>query len=209
MKRTDAMAKERQSDMAAIIDFLRGEDAQMVDLIFEDAGAIDSGNAFNPLDEIWLCEHGLLLSGDPHNKNSFNNNVIVSHPGSKTVRIILFEMRNRFRYLEKMNAIEIACEADIPEDDSYRGRLLNYRFDTLGGHDYTTIILTGPGLIFEVVMGLGFALLNLGDDVSPRSLSHALYSRKFGIAFMDQTFYTYDHSRSTWMRKPDGGGPAV
>jgi hypothetical protein len=82
--------------------------------------------------------------------------------------------------------------------------LLNYRFDALDHQDNVTVILTGPGLIFEVIMGLGFRLLKLDDQVSPISLSYALYSRKIGIAFMDQTFYTYDHSQSTWMRDPDG-----
>ena len=67
-----------------------------------------------------------------------------------------------------------------------------------------TVILTGPGLILEVVLGLGFSLLRLDDQVAPISLSYALYSQKIGIAFMDQTFHTYDHSRSSWMRDSDG-----
>jgi len=58
-------------------------------------------------------------------------------------------------------------------------------------------------------MGLGFNLLKLGDQVSPISLSYALYSRKIGIAFTDQTFHTYDHSQSTWMRGPDGSALVV
>ncbi|HXE25326.1 MAG TPA: hypothetical protein VN637_10605, partial [Roseiarcus sp.] len=87
--------------------------------------------------------------------------------------------------------------------------LLNYRFDALDGQHSVTVILTGPGLIFEVMMGLGYRLLNLDDQVAPISLSYALYSRKIGIAFMDQTFHTYDHSQSTWMSDPDGSALTV
>jgi hypothetical protein len=64
------------------------------------------------------------LTGDPHNRNSFNNNVIIANPHSKAIRIILLEMRHRYRYLDRMGAVHIASEEEIPLDDSYKARLL-------------------------------------------------------------------------------------
>ena len=52
-------------------------------------------NAFRPLNEIWLFEQGFLLTGDPHNKNSFNNNIVIANVQSKAVKIVLLEMRHR------------------------------------------------------------------------------------------------------------------
>src|SRR6185437_12733806 len=129
-----------------------------------------------------------------------NNNIVIANAQSKAVKIVLLEMRHRYRYLERMGAVEIASAEELPLDNSYKGRLLNYRFDALDDRPNVTVILTGPGLILEVVMGLGYSLLRLDDQVAPISLSYALYSRKIGIAFMEQTFHTYDHSQSTWMR---------
>jgi len=199
----------RQSDLQAITDHLRDHYGEVVALIDQDVAALTAENAFRPLDEIWLFDQGLLLTGDPHNRNCFNNNVVIANPHSKAIRIILLEMRHRYRYLNRMGAVDIASEEELPLDDSYKARLLNYRFDALDDQHNVTVILTGPGLIFEVVMGLGFRLLKLDDQVSPISLSYALYSRKIGIAFMDQTFHTYDHSQSTWMRGPDGSALMV
>lgn len=194
----------RQLDMQAITDHLRSNYGEVIALVEQDASAITAANAFRPLDEIRLFDHGLLLTGDPHNRNCFNNNVIVANPHSKAIKIILLEMLHRYRYLDRMGVVDIVSKDQIPVDNSYKGRLLNYRFDTLDNERNVTVILTGPGLIFEVVMGLGFSLLKLDNQVSPISLSYALYSRKIGIAFMDQTFHTYDHSQSTWMRSPEG-----
>ncbi len=193
----------RQSDIKAITNHLRSHYGEVVDLIEKDIDALAAENAFRPLDEIWLFDQGLLLTGDPYNRNCFNNNVIIANPHSKAIRIILLEIRHRYRYLDRMGAVDIASEEEIPLDDSYRARLLNYRLDALDNQDNVTVILTGPGVIFEVVIGLGFSLLKLDDKVSPISLSYALYSQKIGITFMDQTFYTYDHSQSTWMRCHD------
>jgi hypothetical protein len=202
-------ATARQSDMQAITDHLQTHYGEVVAFIEQDIHALTAENAFRPLDEIWLFDQGLLLTGDPHNRNYFNNNVVIANPHSKAIRIILSEIRRRYRYLDRMGAVDIASEKELPQDDSYWGRLLNYRFDALDYQDNVTVILTGPGLIFEVVMGLGFRLLKLDNQVSPISLSYALYSRKIGIAFMDQTFHTYDHSQSTWMRAPDGSALMV
>lgn len=142
------------------------------------------------------------MTGDPYNKNCFNNNIIVANPHSKAIKIILSEIRRRYRYLNRMGAVDISSENEVPSDVSYFGRLLNYRFDALDEQGNVTVILTGPGLMFEVLMGLGYSVLKLDDQVAPISLSYALYSRKIGIAFMDQTFHTYDHSLSTWMKDP-------
>jgi hypothetical protein len=202
-------ASTREADILAITDHLRDHYGDVVALIEQDVVALTAESAFRPLDEIRLFGQGLLLTGDPHNKNCFNNNVIIANPYSKAVRIILLEMRHRYRYLDRMGAVEIATEGQLPQDDTYRARLLNYRFDTLDGQPNVTVILTGPGLIFEVLMGLGFSILKLDGEVSPMSLSYALYSPKIGVAFMDQTFHTYDHSQSTWMRSPDGNALIV
>lgn len=196
-------ANARQSDMNAITDHLRSQYGKVVTFIEQDVDALIAENAFRPLNEIWLFDQGLLLTGDPHNKNSFNNNVVIANAHSKAVKIVLLEMRHRYRYLERMGVVYIASAEELPLDNSYKGRLLNYRFDALDDRHNVTVILTGPGLILEVVMGLGFSLLRLDDQVAPISLSYALYSQKIGIAFMDQTFHTYDHFQSTWMRGND------
>lgn len=197
-------ATNRPSEMQEITEHLRIHYGEVVTLIEQDLQALTAENAFRPLDEIRLFHHGLLWTGDPHNRNCFNNNVIIANPHAKAIRIVLLEMRRRYRYLDRMGAIDIASEKERPLEESYLGRLLNYRFDALDDHDNVTVILTGPGLMFEVIMGLGFRLLKLDNQVSPISLAYALYSRKIGIAFMDQTFHTYDHSQSTWMRAPSG-----
>lgn len=195
-------ATTRSSNIQAITDHLGSHYGDVVALLEQDLHALTAENALRPLDEIWLFHHGLLLTGDPHNRSCFNNNVIIANPHSKAIRIILLEMRRRYRYLDRMGAIDIASAEEVPLEESYLGRLLNYRFDALDDQNNVTVILTGPGLIFEVIMGLGFRLLKLDDQVLPISLAYALYSPKIGIAFMDQTFYTYDHSQSTWMRTP-------
>jgi hypothetical protein len=197
-------AATRQSDMQAITDHLRSHYGEVVALIEQDIEALTAENAFRPLDEIWLFPQGLLLTGDPHNRNCFNNNFVIANPHSKAIRIILLEMRRRYHYLDRMGAVDIASEKELPLEESYWGRLINYRFDALDHRHNVTVILTGPGLIFEAILGLGFSLLKLDAQVSPISLSYVLYSPKIGIAFTDQTFYTYDHSQSTWMRTPDG-----
>jgi hypothetical protein len=203
-KEPENEADARKSDINAIIDQLQSHYEDVVTFIKQDVDALTAENAFRPLSEIWLFDQGLLLTGDPHNKSSFNNNVVIANAHSKAVKIVLLEMRHRYRYLERMGAVNIASAEELPLDNSYKGRLLNYRFDALDERHNVTVILTGPGLILEVVMGLGFSLLRLDDQVAPISLSYALYSRKIGIAFMDQTFHTYDHSQSTWMRGSDG-----
>jgi hypothetical protein len=202
-------AATREADILAITDHLRNHYGDVGALIVQDVDALALENAFRPLDEIRLFDQGLLLTGDPHNRNCFNNNVIIANAQSKAIRIILLEMRHRYRYLDRMGAVDITTEGQLPRDQTYMARLLNYRFDALDGQPNVTVILTGPGLIFEVLMGLGFSILKLDNDVSPISLSYALYSRKIGVAFMDQTFHTYDHSQSTWMRGPDGSALIV
>lgn len=194
----------RREDMQEITDHLRQHLDEVVALIEEEASQLTGENAFKPLADIRLCRDGLLLSGDPHAKNCFNNNIVIANPQSRTIGIILREMRRRYRFLERSGAVGIASQSQLPHDAQYDGRLLNYRYDALDDQPNVTVILTGPGLIFECLMGMGFSLLKLDDDVQPASLAYALYAPRIGISFMDQTFYTYDHSRSSWMRGPEG-----
>ncbi len=194
----------RRADMREIITYMQQNFAEVAALIEAEATQISAETAFKPLDDIRLCRDGLLLSGDPHAKYGFNNNVLIANPRSRTVRMILREMRRRYRHLERSGALGIAAQSKIPDDGSYDGRLLNYRYDAMDDQPNVTVILSGPGMIFEVLMGIGFSLLKLDDEVQPTSLAYALYSPKIGITFMDQTFYTYDHSQSSWMRGPEG-----
>ena len=83
-----------------------------------------------------------------------------------------------------MGAVDIASEKEVP----YSDRLLNYRFDALDERENITVISIGPRLMFEAIVALGFRLLKLNDQVSPISLSYALYSLKIGIAFIVRLF---------------------
>jgi hypothetical protein len=190
----------KQLEIANIINYLQQHYGEVVSLIEQDIHAVTVANAFKPLNDIWLYNNLLLLSADRNYKNYFYNNVMVANPNSKIVKIILREIRNRYRYLEKMEVIDIESETEIPQDFSYLSRLLNYRFDALDDKDNVTVFLTGPGLILEVVLGVGFSLLHLEDRVSAASLSYTLYYSNIGISFLDQTLHTFDHVQSTWMR---------
>lgn len=198
-------ATARHMDLETITQYLRCQHHTAVDLIDCDLDALTPETAFKPLPAIHVPEEGLLLSADPHNKGCFNNNVIVANANSRAIGIVIAEMRYRYRYLDRMGAIQTVCRNHLPRDTSFKARLLPYRFDALDDDPNVTIVLTGPGLIFEVIMGLGFNLLKLPDAVSPASLAYALYSAKLGIAFTHQTLHTYDHSQSSWMRPSPSG----
>jgi hypothetical protein len=111
-------ATTRQSDMQAITDHLRSHYGEVVALIEQDVHALTAENAFRLLDEIRLFPHGLLLTGDPYNRNCFNNNLVIANPHSKAIRIILLGMRRRYHYLDRMGTVEIASEKEIPLEES-------------------------------------------------------------------------------------------
>lgn len=124
------------------------------------------------------------------------NNVIVSHANSKTVRIILRVMKKRYRFLERNN-----CIFDFYQNNGdlcYLTRILTWRTELITGDYCVTPVLTGPGLIFEVLVGLAYELLDMEILTGPSEISEYLLNEKFGIAFYQHNLDTPEGMASSW-----------
>lgn len=126
----------------------------------------------------------------------YNNNVLAAAKRSKLVKILLREIRRRYRFLFA-NGFDRAPRGDA-DAGGYLGRLANYRHDALDGRDNVTLFLTGPILLLEVMLGVANQLLPLSRDVSPLALSYAFRLDCLAVAYRDQTCYTPEHMKSSW-----------
>lgn len=88
-------------------------------------------------------------------------------------------------------------------DDDYYRRLQYYRYDGIkkGVDEEVTLILTGPSLLLEVMIGCAYQLCKLDSEASPSAISYAIRLRKFGLSYSDKTMFTLKHINSSWMNQ--------
>ncbi|HID8433781.1 TPA: TcdA/TcdB catalytic glycosyltransferase domain-containing protein [Serratia marcescens] len=151
-----------------------------------------------PLGEIYVYKNLLALGSLRRFKGVYFNNFISSHQKSKAIRIILRTMKKRYRFLEKNN-----CIFDCYVDDKttyYLTRLLTWRTELITRSYCVTPVLTGPGLIVEVLLGLAYKLFNIEYSVEPHVIAECMQNSDFGIALFQHNIDTPDGAYSTWRK---------
>ncbi|NCJ11779.1 glycosyl transferase [Serratia marcescens] len=151
-----------------------------------------------PLGETYVHKNLLALGSLRRFKGVYFNNFISSHQKSKAVRIILRVMKKRYRFLEKNN-----CIFDCYIDDGsrcYLTRILPWRNELTTRNYCVTSVLTGPGLIVEVLLGLAYKVFNIGCLIEPSSIAEHMQNPDFGIALFQHTIDTPDGAYSTWRK---------
>lgn len=149
-----------------------------------------------PLGEIYVHKNLLSIGAVRRFKGIYFNNFISSHAGSKTVRIILRVMKKRYRFLEKNDCVFNFCKKNI--NDSYLSRVLSWRTELIKKNYCVTSILTGPGLIVEVLLGLAYELIDLDSFANPSSVAEYMHNEKFGIALFQHNLDTPEGVHSSW-----------
>lgn len=151
-----------------------------------------------PLGEIYVHKNLLALGSLRRFKGVYFNNFISSHQKSKAVRIILRAMKKRYRFLERKN-----CIFDCYIDDGsrcYLTRILPWRTELITRDYCVTSVLTGPGLIVEVLLGLAYEVFNIGCLIEPSSIAEYMQNPDFGIALFQHNIDTPDGAYSTWRK---------
>ncbi|HBL7332393.1 TPA: glycosyl transferase, partial [Serratia marcescens] len=151
-----------------------------------------------PLGETYVHKNLLALGSLRRFKGVYFNNFISSHQKSKAVRIILRVMKKRYRFLERNN-----CIFDCYIDDGsrcYLTRILPWRSELTTRNYCVTSVLTGPGLIVEVLLGLAYKAFNIGCLIEPSSIAEYMQNPDFGIALFQHTIDTPDGAYSTWRK---------
>lgn len=136
------------------------------------------------------------------NKNSigeFNNNIISAHQNSKSIKIVLREMKKRYEYILNSGFDLIGTSIKSVRKSEYYDRLRDYRLDSLDNDNYVTLITSGPSLLLEVMLGLSYDILKLDYNINQVGLSYALQVPYLGVGYSEQTMYTEDHIKSSWM----------
>ncbi|HFQ4985789.1 TPA: TcdA/TcdB catalytic glycosyltransferase domain-containing protein, partial [Vibrio vulnificus] len=148
-----------------------------------------------------VCAHRDIMKIATINRYyEVNNNVLIAHKGSRTTRIVLREMSRRYKYLESNNLL-FSTQSTKRKVDGYLARLDRYRFDSITLTEGTdvTLILTGPCLIHEVLLGLLYEVCHLPKSTSPFSVSYLFRIERSFLGFRHQVNYTPEHMRSSWM----------
>lgn len=127
----------------------------------------------------------------------YNNNLLASVQKSKSVMIILREIKKRYNFIFKHGFDKKQGHKTQPE--GYLSRLNNYRYDTLNEKDNVTLFLTGPILILEVMLGIAYEVLPLDKSIRSLALSYALRLNCISFACTSHTSYTPEHIKSSWM----------
>lgn len=162
---------------------------------------IDSDLCFSSFTLPLVHESLISISASKNNQNEFNNNILACHPKSRAVRVILREMKKRYRYCEKNGIIFHNKRLMKKQENTYYNRLVNYRTDGIFKGDEATLILSGPSLILEVLLGASYKLARLSERIHPISVSYALSVKKFCLSYDMQTMFTLKHINSSWMAK--------
>lgn len=147
--------------------------------------------------KIYCHQNGIKISNNANNIQEFNNNIISSVPHSKLLRIILKELDRRYKYIIKRGYTQVHPKI-VSRKIEYYERLRNYRMDGIED-EYVTLILSGPTLILETVLGCAYKVFDV--DVGAYELSLALRNSVFGIGISKQVMFTIEHINSNWMLK--------
>ncbi|MDA0118302.1 TcdA/TcdB catalytic glycosyltransferase domain-containing protein [Vibrio sp. T11.5] len=128
----------------------------------------------------------------------FNNNILRCHKQSRLVRIIIKECLRRYRYIE-------LWEYDKPistrvGNSSYYNRLKNYRLDGLQDIENATLLLSGPVLILEVIIGVYYSLSSTDKNISESEVCTLIQNAPFNLGIRQQTRMTGQETRSSWLK---------
>lgn len=129
-----------------------------------------------PLGKFFVHKNFLSLSSLRRLKGIYFNNVICSHAGSKVIRIILRTMRRRYTFLEKNNCIFDFCSNS--KQGRYLSRILSWRSELITRRFCVTPVLTGPGLIVEVLLGLAYTVFELDTLTTPSFIAEYMQDEK-------------------------------
>lgn len=151
-----------------------------------------------PLGETYVHKNLLALGSLRRFKGVYFNNFISSHQKSKAIRIILRTMKKRYRFLEKNNCIFECYFGDKPT--CYLTRILTWRTELITRDYCVTSILTGPGLIVEVLLGLAYKIFNIEYSFEPYIIAEYMQNSDFGIALFQHNIDTPDGACSTWRK---------
>ncbi|WCE30498.1 TcdA/TcdB catalytic glycosyltransferase domain-containing protein [Vibrio sp. SCSIO 43137] len=150
--------------------------------------------------ELPLVHKSLIsISASKNALLEFNNNIIACHEKSKIIRLILREIRRRYTYCERNGIISLDLTKIKKQSNTYYKRLSNYRHDGFDDKDEATLILTGPSLILEVLLGCAYKVAKLDETILPDSISYAFRINDFNLCYSDQTMFTLKHINSSWM----------
>lgn len=148
------------------------------------------------LGKVPVYKHFLALGSLRRLKGIYYNNVIASHPHSKAVSIIIRSLNKRYRFIEKHNAVFELNEGTLP--NHYLSRLLRWRGESRTQNYGITPVLTGPGLIIEVMLGLAYELVDFDGFFTPAEIADYMQNEAFGVAFFRHTLDTPQGLTSSW-----------
>ncbi|MNG78249.1 Toxin A [compost metagenome] len=151
-----------------------------------------------PLGEMYVHKNLLAIGSLRRMKGIYFNNFISSHPGSKVIKIILRTMRKRYKFLEKNNCIFDFYKGG--EEVNYLNRILTWRTELITRDYFVTSVLSGPGLIIEVLLGLAYELLDFECETEPSFIAEYMQNDKFGIALFQHNLDTPDGICSSWRK---------
>ncbi len=163
------------------------------------------------IEDVWVeldynlkCyENTALFSVDDNYKNALFTNIIATHKESKVFSIILKEIVKRYSYIDRKGFL-ILENTQIPREKNYYDRLLSYRLDEFKKNNFVTIILTGPGMISEIVTAIFYEIFKLDYSVRISTVNSLLCDVDIGIGFRSQSINTPKSLESTWMINCDG-----
>ncbi|MGR4050909.1 TcdA/TcdB catalytic glycosyltransferase domain-containing protein [Kosakonia cowanii] len=164
--------------------------------------SVDMGNFsihdILPLGRLSVHKNLLSLASLKRLRGVYFNNVLISHVGSKVIRIILRVMKKRYAFLEKNNCIFDFCSND--RQHQYLSRLMGWRSELITKKFCVTPALTGPGLIVEVLLGLAYTIFELDSSTSPSFIAEYMQEEKLGIAFYRHNLDTPEGMTSAWRK---------
>lgn len=154
--------------------------------------------SISPLGKMYVHKNLLSIGAVRRHKGILFNNFIASHINSKTIKIILRTMKKRYIFLEKNNCIFDIYK--LNKKECYLTRILTWRTELITRNYCVTSVLTGPGLIFEVLIGLAYELLDLGNLTEPSHVAEYLQNEMFGFALFQHNLDTPEGVCSVWRK---------
>lgn len=151
-----------------------------------------------PLGELFVHKNLLSIGSLKRLKGIYFNNFMFTHCHSKVVKIILRVMNKRYRFLEKNDCIFNFYKGD--KEISYLTRILTWRTELITRDYCVTSVLSGPGLIVEVLLGLACDFIDFGCSIEPSEIAEIMQGETFGIAFFQHNLYTPQGVYSSWRK---------
>ena len=145
------------------------------------------------LGDIYVYNNYLLLSTIKNLKAVFFNNIIISVSGSKFIKCILSEIKSNYTLLEQSN-----CLYCFEPSVRYPSEICSYRSNSRLTNIKVTMSLTGPQLIFNLLIEESKKVLKLDNDADIHLLACFLQKNETGFSFEEQTLDTPMGLNSSW-----------